>query len=143
VFLLLLQETNRKTFSQHAATIVEVQPGELLAAWFGGSWERNHDVSIWVSKYQVCTSWGCSFSLCVSLVICLSNQCFPTLCSMGLGPRRHGRWCPRRTGRPHGIQCCSRYACLCIVGLHGHAQPSSISLLSQDSHLSRFHPRGK
>lgn len=47
------QESNRRTQSQHAATIVEVQPGELLAAWFGGSWERNHDVSIWVSKFKV------------------------------------------------------------------------------------------
>mmetsp|Transcript_13587 Transcript_13587/g.34291 ORF Transcript_13587/g.34291 Transcript_13587/m.34291 type:complete len:454 (+) Transcript_13587:340-1701(+) len=48
----VIKESNRRTQSQHAATIVEVQPGELLAAWFGGSWERNHDVSIWVSKFK-------------------------------------------------------------------------------------------
>lgn len=33
----------------HAATIAEASPGRLVAAWFGGTRERNPDVCIWVS----------------------------------------------------------------------------------------------
>src|SRR5512134_1028765 len=35
--------------SAHASTIVET-PGGLVAAWFGGTAERNPDVGIWVSR---------------------------------------------------------------------------------------------
>jgi predicted neuraminidase len=34
----------------HASTIVEVAPGQLVAAWFGGTKERNPDVGIWVTR---------------------------------------------------------------------------------------------
>ncbi|HEX3356780.1 MAG TPA: sialidase family protein [Tepidisphaeraceae bacterium] len=34
----------------HASTIVEVSPGHLVAAWFGGTKERAPDVGIWVSR---------------------------------------------------------------------------------------------
>ncbi len=33
----------------HASTIVETAPGRLVAAWFGGTKERNPDVGIWVA----------------------------------------------------------------------------------------------
>jgi len=36
----------------HAATIVETSAGTLMAAWFGGTAEKNPDVGIWVSRYQ-------------------------------------------------------------------------------------------
>ncbi|WBL23401.1 exo-alpha-sialidase [Zunongwangia sp. HRR-M8] len=36
--------------SAHAATIVETSAGDLIAAWFGGTHERNPDVGIWLSK---------------------------------------------------------------------------------------------
>lgn len=36
--------------SAHASTIVETRSG-LVAAWFGGTAERNPDVGIWVSRY--------------------------------------------------------------------------------------------
>jgi len=37
--------------SSHASTIVETKKG-LLAAWFGGTAERNPDVGIWVSRHD-------------------------------------------------------------------------------------------
>ena len=36
----------------HASTIVETTPGQLVAAWFGGTKERNPDVGIWVSRQE-------------------------------------------------------------------------------------------
>lgn len=38
--------------SCHASTIVETTQGELVAAWFGGTAEKNPDVGIWVSRYD-------------------------------------------------------------------------------------------
>src|SRR4051812_25226406 len=35
----------------HASTIVETTSGALVAAWFGGTKERNPDVGIWVAHY--------------------------------------------------------------------------------------------
>lgn len=36
----------------HASTIAEVSPGVLVAAWFGGTRERNPDVGIWVARRE-------------------------------------------------------------------------------------------
>lgn len=36
--------------SCHASTLEEI-PGGLIAAWFGGTAERNPDVGIWISRY--------------------------------------------------------------------------------------------
>ena len=36
----------------HAATIAETSPGHLVAAWFGGTKERNPDVCIWVARRE-------------------------------------------------------------------------------------------
>ena len=35
----------------HASTIVETHKG-LVAAWFGGPYEKHPDVGIWVSRYE-------------------------------------------------------------------------------------------
>ena len=36
----------------HASTIVEIAPGELAAAWFGGTRERHPDVCIYVARHE-------------------------------------------------------------------------------------------
>ncbi len=36
----------------HASTIVETRAGTILAAWFGGTKERNPDVEIYVARYE-------------------------------------------------------------------------------------------
>jgi predicted neuraminidase len=36
----------------HASTIAEIAPGELVAAWFGGTRERDPDVGIWVAREE-------------------------------------------------------------------------------------------
>src|SRR5262245_34663009 len=38
--------------SCHASTIAETPDGGLVAAWFGGTAERNPDVGIWVSRRE-------------------------------------------------------------------------------------------
>jgi predicted neuraminidase len=38
--------------SCHASTIVETAQGGLVAAWFGGTAEKNPDVGIWVSRFD-------------------------------------------------------------------------------------------
>ncbi|GAA3582497.1 sialidase family protein [Snuella lapsa] len=40
------------TKSCHAATLVEVLPNQLLAAWFGGSYEGAKDVGIYISFFK-------------------------------------------------------------------------------------------
>lgn len=36
----------------HASTIVELAPGQMAAAWFGGTKERNPDVGIWFTRQE-------------------------------------------------------------------------------------------
>ena len=38
--------------SCHASTIVETRSGQLIAAWFGGTAEKNPDVGIWVARWE-------------------------------------------------------------------------------------------
>jgi predicted neuraminidase len=45
--------------SCHASTIVETDAHEYVAAWFGGTAERNPDVGIWVSRFDPATkAWS-------------------------------------------------------------------------------------
>src|SRR6185369_7463840 len=43
--------------SCHASTIAETKSG-LVAAWFGGTRERNPDVGIWVAKREKKNGWS-------------------------------------------------------------------------------------
>ena len=43
--------------SCHASTLVELEPGKFLAAWFGGTAEKAKDVQIWQSHYDG-QKWG-------------------------------------------------------------------------------------
>lgn len=43
-------EEDREFQSGHASTLIELPGGDILAAWFGGSWEKNPDVAIWMSR---------------------------------------------------------------------------------------------
>ena len=43
-------EDDRDFESGHASTLVELKNGDVLSAWFGGSWEKGPDVAIWTAK---------------------------------------------------------------------------------------------
>ena len=38
--------------SHHASTIARVGRGEMLAAWFGGTWEGAEDTGIWMARFK-------------------------------------------------------------------------------------------
>lgn len=48
--------------SAHASTVVELSNGDLLAAWFGGSYESNPDVAIWGARREH-GKWSAPFEL--------------------------------------------------------------------------------
>lgn len=43
-------EDDRDFESCHASTLVRLQNGDILSAWFAGSWEANPDVAIWMAR---------------------------------------------------------------------------------------------
>ena len=60
-------EEDREFQSAHASTLVALENGDVLAAWFGGSWEKGNDVEIWMSRrtekgwqkpFMVAESWS-------------------------------------------------------------------------------------
>ena len=40
------------TPSCHASTVLPLEDGSVVAAWFGGTTEGNNDVKIWVSRRE-------------------------------------------------------------------------------------------
>ena len=44
--------------SVHASTVLPLDDGTVLAAWFGGEYEKSSDVRIWYSKRDVFGSWS-------------------------------------------------------------------------------------
>ncbi|MCL2571167.1 MAG: exo-alpha-sialidase [Defluviitaleaceae bacterium] len=62
-----IYEEDREFQSGHASTLINLPGGDVLAAWFGGSWEKGSDVAIWMSRrtaqgwqkpYVVASTWG-------------------------------------------------------------------------------------
>jgi len=43
-------DENRSFESAHASTLIKLGKGDIIAAWFGGSWEKSPDVAIWAAK---------------------------------------------------------------------------------------------
>jgi predicted neuraminidase len=48
----------RPTDSAHASTLLEMDDGSVLAAWFGGSWEKDPNVAIWMSLRDIKGNWS-------------------------------------------------------------------------------------
>ena len=55
-FVMTLEE--RITDSAHASTILKLKDGSVLAAWFGGSWEKGPDVNIYMARRSPDGVWG-------------------------------------------------------------------------------------
>jgi len=60
-------DDDRDFQSAHASTLLALDNGEVLAAWFGGSWEGNPDAAIWMARrgpagwekpYVAAAAWG-------------------------------------------------------------------------------------
>lgn len=50
--------------SVHASTVLPLENGEVLAAWFGGTQEKNPDVRIWVSRRDSFGTWTRAERVC-------------------------------------------------------------------------------
>lgn len=48
--------------SCHAATVVALEDGQLLAAWFAGTHEGHPDVGVWMARFDG-TTWGTPFQI--------------------------------------------------------------------------------
>jgi len=45
-----IYQEDREFQSGHASTVLNLKNGDVLAAWFGGSWEKGSDVAVWISR---------------------------------------------------------------------------------------------
>jgi predicted neuraminidase len=59
----------------HASTLAETSSGDLVAAWFGGTKERNPDVGIWFSR-RVGNEWSPAIEIATGLMP--DGKRFPT-----------------------------------------------------------------
>ena len=81
--------------SPHAATIVETKKGDLVAAYFGGTYERNPDCCIWVNiKKKGKNEW--------SAPILAADGSLPLPPSQGGGTVKTACWNPVLTEMPNG-----------------------------------------
>lgn len=48
----------RPTDSAHASTLLELKNGEIISAWFGGSWEKDSNVDIYMAKRSLEGVWS-------------------------------------------------------------------------------------
>lgn len=54
---------NEKAPSCHASTVLPLNDGTVLAAWFGGAHEGDNDVEIWISKRDTEGNWSTPVSV--------------------------------------------------------------------------------
>ena len=54
---------NEKAPSCHASTVLPLNDGTVLAAWFGGAHEGDNDVEIWISKRDIEGNWSTPVSV--------------------------------------------------------------------------------
>jgi predicted neuraminidase len=47
----------------HASTLVSLSDGTVVAAWFGGTKEKNPDVGIWMSRKNEEDAWDAAFQV--------------------------------------------------------------------------------
>lgn len=67
-----IMEEERDFDSAHASTLLECKNGDILASWFGGSWEKGSDVAIWVSKRHEDT-WSKPVKVADDRGVCMWN----------------------------------------------------------------------
>jgi predicted neuraminidase len=68
-------DEDREFQSAHASTVLQLSGGDILAAWFGGSWEGNPDVAIWMAR-RTAAGWQKPFVVAATWNVPLWN---PTL----------------------------------------------------------------
>lgn len=54
----IVTSQQRPTDSAHASTVLELKDGSFLAAWFGGSWEKDPNVAIWTATRSKEGTWS-------------------------------------------------------------------------------------
>jgi len=67
-----IYEDDRPFESGHASTLVALPNGDVLAAWFGGSWEKGPDVAIWMARRTV-NGWSKPFVVADTRGVALWN----------------------------------------------------------------------
>lgn len=64
---------DQPTDSAHASTILELSDGTTLAAWFGGSWEKDSNVAIWLCRSDSQDTWGKPYIVADELGVAMWN----------------------------------------------------------------------
>lgn len=68
-----LVEEDRPFDSGHASTLVRLENGDILAAWFAGSWEKGPDTSIWMARRSSTGTWGAPYRIAETRNIAMWN----------------------------------------------------------------------
>ncbi len=93
----------------HASTLTQVANGDLLAAWFGGTREKNPDVAIWMSR-RAASGWTPPQKVARAREMAHWNPVLFTdpasgaihlFFKVGLDPKIWSTW--RRISRDHGL----------------------------------------
>jgi len=64
---------DRPTDSAHASTLLQLKDGSVLAAWFGGSWEKDSNVDIWMSRRDAQGKWNQPYAVACVFAVAMWN----------------------------------------------------------------------